>query len=304
MTNPATATHDDLRRILLRIDGKGYKAYKDIRGTYGFPFFTLYIDHVQGDPFAAPSRLRVRVPQQVAQYPADTFSNRSRRIGLESYLAEAFASAARRLAARRGSGKSGLIEIDAPRQEMLERTALNVTADYVEARFVVGLPAQGRRVLGRQANHMLYDDLPTIIDAALLYENNRADVIMRYVQTSEDADALRAALAARGLVAFVAEGSVLPRGSGVDNRPLKTGTIVPFQSPESLQVEIALPNKGNVRGMGVLAGVTLIVGGGFHGKSTLLNALERGVYNHKPDDGRELVATHPAAVKIRAEDGR
>ncbi|MCB8944419.1 MAG: ABC-ATPase domain-containing protein [Ardenticatenaceae bacterium] len=298
------STHDDLRRILQRIDGKGYKAYKDIQGQYRFPQFTLFVDYVQGDPFAAPSRLRVQVPQNVARYPTETFRNDSRRLGLESYLALSFHVACRTVAGKSGSGKSGMMQIDAPGQEMLERTAVTVTKEYVEARFVVGLPAQGRRVLGRTAAGMLCDDLPRLVEAALFYKNNRPEIIQRFVETSEDADALRGQLRGRGLVAFVADGAVLPRRSGVDDRPLAGENVIPFQSPDSLRVAFDLPNRGPVSGMGIPAGVTLIVGGGFHGKSTLLNALEQGIYNHRPGDGRELVVMDGGSVKIRAEDGR
>ncbi|MCA9922615.1 MAG: ABC-ATPase domain-containing protein, partial [Anaerolineales bacterium] len=297
-------TDDTLRQSLQRIDGRGYKAYKDIQGVYRFPRFTLYIDYVQGDPFASPSRLRVRVPQAVARYPASTFSNRSRRIGLENYLLSVFALAVREAAGRKGSGKSGMIAIDAPGQELLERTAMQVTAEFVEAQFAVGLPAQGRRVLGRTAAGMLCDDLPRIVETALQYKNNRAEIIARYTAVSEDADALRSQLAERGLVAFVANGAVLPRRSGVDKRPLRGADVVTWQSPPDMEATFDLPNAGQVTGTGIPAGVTLIVGGGFHGKSTLLNALEQGIYNHKPGDGRELVVTVPDAVKIRAEDGR
>lgn len=303
-------TQDDLRRTLQRIDGRGYKAYKDIQGHYRFPQFTLFVDYVQGDPFAAPSRLRLQVPQNIARYPAELFANDSRRLGLESYLALSFQVACRTVAGKSGSGKSGLIQIDAPGQEILERTALTVTAEYVEARFVVGLPAQGRRVLGRTASAMLCDDLPRLVAAALLYQSNcrncrnRPEIIRRFVETSEDADALRNQLRAHGLVAFVADGAILPRRSGVDDRPLASNSVVTFQSPDTLRVSFDLPNRGPVSGMGIPAGVTLIVGGGFHGKSTLLNALEQGIYNHRPGDGRELVVTDKGAVKIRAEDGR
>lgn len=290
--------------MLHRIDGRGYKAYKEIRGSYEFSDFTLSIDYVQGDPFAAPSRMHVRVPQPVAQFPAWTFANDSRRIGLENYLATAFAAACRTASERSGSGKSGLLAVDAPGQEVLERTAIHVTEAWVEARFVAGLPASGRRVRGRSAAAMLCDALPGVIDAALRYANGDAELIRRYVETSEDADALRAQLRERGLVAFVADGSLLPRRSGVDDRPLDDADAVRFASPASLRTTFDLPNAGAVSGMGIPAGVTLIVGGGFHGKSTLLNALERGVYNHRPGDGREFVSTVADAVKIRAEDGR
>jgi len=288
----------------MRIDGRGYRAYKDIRGTYDFRDFALYIDHVQGDPFAAPSRVRVRVPQRRAGYPAETFATDSRRITLCTYLAGQFARAARRLREKRGSGKSGLIEIDAPGQQILARTCVQITPEYVEARFVVGLPAAGRRVLGRQAAQMLGEDVPAIVQSSLFYASNDAVTIDRYARVSEDADFIRARLADQNLVAFVGQDSVLPRRSGVDDRPLDDGSAVSFQIPEALRVELDLPNAGRVFGMGLPGGVTLIVGGGFHGKSTLLNALERGVYNHVPGDGRERVISDPAAVKIRAEDGR
>ncbi|GAB4439266.1 MAG: ABC-ATPase domain-containing protein [Anaerolineae bacterium] len=300
---PQTAA--DLQRLLSRLDGKGYPAYKDIRGSYEFNYFTLFIDHVQGDPFAAPSRLRVRLPMTAAGFPPDTYSQPSRRIALRDFLARAFSGQCRTLADRsRGSGKSGLLAMDRPGQEILERSAIVITADAVEARFVAGLPAQGRRILGRQAAQMLCEDVPRLVEASLKYASLNPQQLTAHLNAAEDAGALRAQLPGLGLVAFVADGSSLPRRSGVDDRPLKSDRVIPFRSPASLQVEVTLPHAGRVKGMGIPTGVTLIVGGGYHGKSTLLAALERGVYNHVPGDGRELVVTEPTAVKIRAEAGR
>ena len=294
-----------LQRLLNRIDGRRYPAYKDIQGNYEFENFTLFLDHIQGDPFAAPSRLRVRLPMRLAQFPPNTIHNRSRLIALRDFLARAFSDQCRIISDRsRGSGKSGLMAMDAPGQEILERSSIVVTAEFVEARFVVGLPAQGRRVLGRQAEVMLCTDLPRIVDQALIYANLDPAALTIHLNAAEDVDTLRGQLPQLGLVAFVADGSILPRCSGVDDRPLLGEAVVPFQSPDSLRLEINLPHVGSVSGMGIPAGVTLIVGGGYHGKSTLLAALERGVYNHIPGDGRELVVTEPTAVKIRAEDGR
>ncbi|MEA3226790.1 MAG: ABC-ATPase domain-containing protein, partial [Planctomycetota bacterium] len=295
---------DDLRAKLHQIDRAGYKAYKGIKGRYAYPDFTLVIDHVQGDPFAIPSRFRVIVSDTAAGYPRHTYSNRSRAVALSNYLTGEFAREARRVSTPRGSGKSGLITINAPGQELLQRTSVIIDGGEVEARFRVGLPASGRRILGREAACMLCDDIPAIVRQTLFYEKNDQQRIEQYVTANEDADYLRGKLEQLGLVAFLACGCVLPRRSGIDDRPLETGTIVPLQSPESLQVSIDLPNAGPTVGLGIPRGVTLIVGGGFHGKSTILNALERGVYNHRPDDGRELVVTLPGAVKIRAEDGR
>ena len=150
---------------------------------------------------------------------------------------------------------------------------------------------------------MLGEDIPALVTEALLDRFLNAREIQQQVETNEDADWLRQQLSAQGLVAFVANGAILPRRSGVDYRPLEKEAI-PFQSPPSLEVEFNCPNRGAIKGMGIPAGITLIVGGGYHGKSTLLKAIELGIYNQIPGDGRELVVTKPTAVKIRAEDGR
>lgn len=297
------ADASDLRQILHRIDGRGYKAYKDIQGRYDFERFELIVDHVQGDPFAAPSKLRIRVPQSVAQFPTDTFHSRSRRVALRDCLTRQFSRAAKRASAHRGTGKSGRIAIDTPGQEILQRTSVIVDEDLVEARFIAGLPAKGRKVLGKQAAEMLREALPRLVDDALVYDALDAGEIQRHFETTEDADALRDQLREHGLVAFVADGAILPRRSGVDARPLEDGAV-PFTSPDSLRVELDRPNAGPISGLGIPQGVSVIVGGGYHGKSTLLRALSLGVYTHVPNDGREYVVTDPDAVFIRAEDGR
>ena len=291
-----------LRQILKKIDGAGYKAYRDIKGSYDFNHFTLICDRVQADPFASPSRFRVIIPQQVAQFPTQLYKNHSREVALRDYLTREFSKVASQISSRRGTGKSGLIAIANCGQEILERTSVLVTSKEVELRFVVGLPARGRRVLASQATVMLCEDIPDIVEQ-LLYEALNKDALQRWVEVSEDADYIRGELKQKGLVSFVANGSILPRRSGVDPRPLNKDAIA-FQSPKSLEVEFHCPNQGKVLGMGIPVGITLIVGGGYHGKSTLLRAMELGVYNHVPDDGREYVVTDSAAVKIRAEDGR
>jgi len=294
---------EDLKRILQRIDGRGYKAYKDLQGMYDFAEYTLLVDHVQGDPFASPSRVRVQIPQRVAKFPPGTFSNKSREIALRDFLTRKFYKASKKCSrGKRGTGKSGIISIDRPGQEILERTSIVITKEHVEARFVMGLPAFGRKIAGRHAKAMFFEELPKI-SASIYFENLDRKALYCHIETVEDADFLRDQLEHLGLLAFVADGAVLPRVSGVDPRPL-TGKVVPFKSPQSFRVAIKVPNAGSITGMGIPKGVTLIVGGGYHGKSTLLKALELGVYNHIPGDGREFVVTNPYAVKIRAEDGR
>lgn len=297
------ANNQALRQILLRLDGLGYKAYKEIQGSYRFPGFTLHIDFVQGDPFAAPSRLRVVVPQVEAGFPAETFHTRSREIALRDYLTRQFGRVAA-VREKRGSGNSGLIAIAPASQYILERSALWVSEEFVEARFAVGLPASGRQILGRTAAELLCDDLPLVVGRSLLYPSLNTAELQRHLAIAEDTDWLRDQLAARGLVAFIPDGALLPRQSGVDDRPLQDPDAVQFCSPASLRVEFDRPNQGKISGMGIPKGITLIVGGGYHGKSTLLRAIALGIYNAIPGDGREHLVTDAAAVKIRAEDGR
>jgi predicted ABC-class ATPase len=294
----------DLISTFRRIDRKGYKAYGDIRGSYDFGNFSLSIDHVQGDPFASPSRVSVVVGRDQSGFAPSLFSNFIRRVAAADYLTRLFRRAIEKnVKGSRGIGKSGMVAIDTPGQEVLWRNSCVISNDAIEVRFVVGLPAAGRTILGSEAIAIFIDEIPRIVSGSLFARGADGKKFQDHVDVVEDQEHLRSMLPDLGLVAFVADGSVLPRRSGVDDRPL-TGDVVPFVSPESLRVTVTLPHRGEVSGIGIGTGVTLIVGGGFHGKSTLLNALERCVYPHVPGDGRELCATLPGAVKIRAEDGR
>jgi predicted ABC-class ATPase len=249
--------------------------------------------------------VRVFLSPEFTGLPGKACTPGSRARGTGAFLARRFGSKARQHSIREGIGKSGEIRVETPGQEVLDQTAVRVEASgAVEARFTVGLPARGRRVMGRGAVKLLLEALPQAVAEAFRSDACLPEEILRHAEANEDADALRAALADRGLVAFVADGAILPRESGVSQTPMDSASAVPFRSPESLRVDILLPNRGRVSGMGIPEGVTLIVGGGYHGKSTLLRALERGVYNHRPGDGRDLVVSAPATVKIRAEDGR
>ena len=298
-------SQQDLNEKLVRIHGHGYKAYKEIKGEYHFPVFTLYIDHVQGDPFATPSRMRVRVNRKTSGFPPEFSLNKSRKVALCDYLTRIFYKNCHTYSrGNRGTGKSGLIVVDRPGQEVLESTAMLVCEQWIEARFFMGLPAKGRRIAGKDAAIMFFKELPQIVQASLFLNRLNVTALETHLHTAEDADALRKALDGSDLVGFVANGALLPRSSGIDPTPLAEERAVRFRSPGALQKDILLPNRGGITGMGIPRGVTLIVGGGYHGKSTLLTALELGVYNHLPEDGREMVVTVADAVKIRAFDGR
>ncbi|MGL4772891.1 MAG: ABC-ATPase domain-containing protein [Clostridium sp.] len=295
---------NDLKKELNRIDGKGYKAYKDLQGEqYDFSDYILSIDHVQGDPFAAPSRIRVIISNKIAGFPVKCYENKISKIATCDFLTRLFYSNIRKYGDRVfGSGKSGLILISKCPQQILERTSIIFNGDKIEARFEVGFPARGRSVLAKELEKILYDFLPNIIKNTLVFKNINTKALEKRVELIHDQEFLRSELNRLGLVAFVANGAILPRESGVSQKPLKNG--IPFVSPKELEVKINLPFKGEITGMGIKKGITLIVGGGYHGKSTLLNALELGVYNHIDGDGREYVISDNSSLKVRAEDGR
>lgn len=290
----------DLAGELSRLDGRPYGFYKDLRGrTYGLGASRLRFEHVQGDPFAAPSRLRVDI--QAPGLPEWACRSPEARRATADFVHRAVIRELAGARRKTGSGKSGLLEILPVGQHVLERTAVRLgQAGALRVRLTAGLPAAGRRILGREAAALLTGRLPQALDRVLTRLDRSQ--LARHVQTVEDQLALRQQLSAHGLVAFVAEGSSLPRHSGADDRPLDGA--IPLEVPPALACELEAPHAGPLRGLGVRAGVTLIVGGGYHGKSTLLAALAQGVYDHIPGDGRERCVSVPGVVSIRAEDGR
>lgn len=292
-----------LRSLLRQIDGCGYKSYKQLQGRYNFTSFQLCIDHVQGDPFALPSRISLQLDAEQHGLPARFWNNPVRQTALEDYLTrKVHAAILQTIKGQRGTGRSGDMEISVNAQQVLKRNATLIDSHLLEVRLRLALPGSGRSILGAEASAMFFDELPQVVEQALIWKNQSLDAMQRHIESIEDQHELRARLAKLKAVAFVANGSLLPRRSGIDDRPLDHG--IAFQSPAELEQTITLPHCGKVTGMVIPAGVTLIVGGGFHGKSTLLQALERGIYNHVPGDGREFVVTEPSAVKIRAEDHR
>ena len=293
----------ELKNELFKIDGKGYKAYKVLEGKYDFKKYVLSIDHVQGDPFASPSRVRIIIDNKIAQIPEELFDNKNKEVAVCDFLTRLFSKNIKNQSEKIfGSGKSGLIEISRCPQEILERTAIIRNKNFFEARFYVGFPARGRSVLARELEKIIFNIIPNIVENTFIYKNiNKLNLINR-VKLIEDQFYIRKNLKEKGLVDFVANESILPRESGVSARPLRNGKK--FISPQALEVEFDTPNRGKIKGMGIPKGITLIIGGGYHGKSTLLRALELGIYNHIEGDGREFVITDESALKVRAEDGR
>jgi len=291
----------ELKRILAGLEGRGYKAYKRILGTWRLGPFTLVVDHVQADPFASPSKLRLQIPAFVHGIPPEIWATPARKRGFLDFVLRAFRDAAKKIPPTGGTGHSGRVLVDAGNAEILVRSGAEITEEYLELRFRAGLPARGRSILGRAAARLLAEELPKAAQA-VLWENLDQSMAWEFAKLSEDHAHLQSLLAERGLVAFVADGSVLPRASGISSKPLKGA--VPFKSPPELSVTLPTRHHGEITGMGVPEGVILITGGGFHGKTTLLEALELGVYPHVPGDGREWVASRIETLKVRSEDGR
>ena len=295
----------ELKQLLDRIDHRGYPAYKDTKGQYQFQGYIFSIDHVQGDPFASPSKVSVQVKRSTAGFPEELYKGRYQRAALQDEMTRQFYHAIQKYAFRaKGSGKSGLISVSKCGQEVLERTAceINPKNGDVKLRFEVGFPANGRTINARELEKIVFGFLPECVEQSLFYKNCDKKRVRSIIDLAEDQQYIRDELEKKDLIAFVANGAILPRESGVSDKPMKGA--VRFQSPKEMEVTMKLPHKGEISGMGIRRGVTLIVGGGYHGKSTLLKALELGVYNHIQGDGREYVITKDDAMKIRAEDGR
>jgi len=295
-----------MRSRLKGIDGKDYGAYQSLLGGYGYEDFELFIDQIPKDPYAPPHTgiYRARVPFSYTFLPRGLENSRIRRIAYRDFLARRFFRAAGDLTKHRGTGYSGLITVAEPGQAVLERSSVVMGEEFLELRFFIGLPAGGRIVKAGIAETMLFRELPEIIEGAFRKDRIDEESCLKHLGTAETCEYLRSRLEPLGLVCFAADDSVLPRKSGTSDEPLDREKAVPFRSPPSLRVGIPLPDGREIRGMGIPEGITLIVGGGYHGKSTLLQAIAAGVYNHIPGDGRERVVSNPRTLKIRSYSGR
>lgn len=293
----------ELAQILKSLDGQKYGAYKRLKGIYQFKQFQLVIDHIQVDPYAPPSKMRVVMNRDIANIPNNLLDTKDKVIAVADFLARTFNESISSFKRNNQNAKAASnIAIDQCGQEILERTAVVINKQDIEVRLEISLPAAGRKILGKAAVSTLIEILPDIVHESLLYKNIDREKLDTQVTLMLDQAYIREELERRDLVSFIANGSILPRKSGVSDKYLPNA--VAFTSPENVEVQMAMPSGKTVTGMGLPKGITLIVGGGFHGKSTVLEALERGVYNHIDGDGREYVITCHDAMKIRAEDGR
>jgi len=295
--------YKELEKILFSMDGKSYSAYKSLKGEYKFPKYVLAIDHVQSDPYAPPSRMRIIMDRKISGIPYELTDTKEKNIAVSDFLTRNFYKEIQKNGNdSSGTGGSGRIFIDRCGQEILERTSVLIKEDKIEVRFEMGMPARGRRIMGKAAQKIIFEQLPKIVEKSILYDNLNKESLKEQIVLVLDQEYIRKILKENKLVAFVANDSILPRENGISDKPMKNA--VKFKSPEKFEITLNLPSGKKVSGMGIPKGITLIVGGGYHGKSTLLAALERGIYNHIAQDGREFIISETDAVKIRAEDGR
>jgi hypothetical protein len=295
--------YKELEKILFSMDGKSYSAYKSLKGEYKFPKYVLAIDHVQSDPYAPPSRMRIIMDRKISGIPYELTDTKEKNIAVSDFLTRNFYKEIQKNGNdSSGTGGSGRIFIDKCGQEILERTSVLIKEDKIEVRFEMGMPARGRRIMGKAAQKIIFEQLPKIVEKSIIYDNLKKEALKEQIVLVLDQEYIRKILKEKGLVTFVANDSILPRENGISDKPMKNA--VKFKSPEKFEITLNLPSGKEVSGMGIPKGITLIVGGGYHGKSTLLAALERGIYNHIAQDGREFIISETDAVKIRAEDGR
>ena len=296
-----------LKQKLAAIDGQDYGACQSLLGTYDFNLFKLIIHRIPKDPYAPPHTGIYRIQVQRSDHRIVRLNTETKiqKIAGADFLARRFFTASQRISKGiRGTGFSGMITINQPGQAILERNSVVITEDMIEVRCFLGLPADGRLINSKIAETMLFHELPNIVNQSLLDESIDYRALIKQIEVAEDAEFLRNRLDSLRLIAFICDHSILPRKSGTSDEPMSDKFTIPFSAPDSLRMEIELPHAKKITGMGIPQGITLITGGGYHGKSTLLRAVEVGIYNHIPEDGREFCVSNAKTVKIRAYSGR
>jgi len=291
----------ELKQIIRSMDGRGYGSYKRLLNlVVDYGTAELYFTKVQGDPHAPPSIAEVIVPYSTHRLPEELLKP-DYLVPFTDFIARELYKVTKSIRRKCGSGNSCYVGIPKPGPWVLKRSCVEISSRNLVLRFYVGLPARGRKVFGSQAITLLLEDIPKIIEhiAGL---RSRLGELRNHIRNYVDQEYLRKWLYDSGYVGFISNGSILPRESSISERPMKNA--VPFKSPEALEVAVKLPSGSVVRGMGIPKGLTVVTGGGYHGKTTLLEALQEGIYNHVAGDGREYVVSRRYTVLVRAEDGR
>ncbi len=294
------ASEDVLHKTLKNADGKPFQKYKGIQNNFVLEDYELIFDDIQNDRMGHTA-VRVRVPIKKAGFPEDMYNTKSREIALRDLIARRFRESARthaRSPIPKTSG--GEIFIPRPGQEILERWSVVITQYFIEVRFTVDLPSDGNKV-SAMAMELLLERIKTVVSESMYSSQYKQSKVYNHLFTNENADYIRENLDSRGLIAFIADGAVIPRRDD-DLAPMIDAA--PFESDPSMRVTFEVPNGEPVFGMGIPKGFTVITGKSRSGKSSILDGIYAGVYNHIPGDGREYVITSNKAAYVMSEPNR
>ena len=280
------------------LNGKNYGLYKSLADKpWDFGDFALEFLHVQGDPYAPASRVVIKANLSMLGYSGEWGGSFERRLALSDFLHRKLS----RLVKEKYPDKDAAIVFDTAGPEMLVRNSLWIDNGELRACLQVRLPGEGRKIQAEVAAEILTMVLPDLVSAGLYYSKSDEAALQEHFRVLAERKEILAQLESRGLCAFVPDGAVLPRASGLSELPLEGA--VPFTAPERMAVTLNVCGR-EIRGMGIPKGITVITGGAFHGKSTLLQALTRAVYPHIPGDGREGIVIDESALRVGVEDGR
>ena len=291
----------ELKELLRKIDGKPYSRYKSLRGK-----IILYdnakaiLTKVQSDPHATPSVIEVVIPKEIHKLPKEILINEPK-TPIEDFICRRLYEITKKLRRKCGDGYSCYLGIPRPGPWILKRSSVEIKGLELILRFYIGLPAKKRRILGNEATKLLLKDIPKVIDY-IVKVNNDVEKLKRHIELFKDQEYLREWLYSHGYTVFIPNNSILPRESSISQKPLTNA--IPFISPKELEVCIDLPSGKHVCGMALPEGIIVITGGGYQGKTTLLESIQDGIYNHVLGDGREYVVSRRYTVVVRAEDGR
>lgn len=283
--------------LLLRdLDGKPFGQLRRLSGVHSDRDIGLVIDHVQGDPYAPASRMRLDLYPSFHPHlaiPTDPVE----RLALEDLFLREFCARLPSESIPAGDGPGGRVRSAHPDETIRPRSASSC-GRALSLRFSYSFPAQARRLLAEPAAAVLTNRIPALaLEIAQLVTPERVREHAAHLRRRQ---MIRQALDERGLCAFLPAGSITWR--------LPDGTPAPgavaLQVPADLSTRLELADGTSLEGLAFPRGVTVLVGSAFHGKTTLLEALGRASCDLGPKDGLSLACAVAATEFVRVEEGR
>ena len=298
-------------KLLEDIDGKPIEEFTKIIGDYDFTRYVIKCYPFDVNSENCTSVFSLRIPQTISEIPEFLFNSSVRKTALEDYLLRGFNSSVDKIAEFDYNGIARKnINISSPDQKILPRNTVVITREFIEIRFEVELPVQQiliedgifLAIDGGRMQDLFFEDLMESIGDSLLYCNMDKDDVESFVNNMEDASALRDYLLSSGQVSFLENGSLIRRDFLSDQPDYVSSS--PLEIDDSLMQTISTPNLGDIKGLVIPSGLTVIVGESYDGRIDLIDSISQGIYNHIPGDGREHCVTVSDAVEINTEPGR